>query len=234
MVPGVGPRIRQQLLEHFGSAEAVLSASSSELRFRSSNRVLARSFARRSCELAVRLMRKRRSTLPGNMGIEIVLEIERTVSAAAPRFAGPAGRAVRSRRCCMDRAIAFAIGAASRHATHYGLQQAERLAGERHSAGNHGRQRAGPRDRCRGASSGTLRAGGRTHPGVLASGVLNVYPPEHKEPGRESRGLRCWSSANRRRWAEPLSGMFPQRNRIISGLSLGVLVNPKPPRVPAR
>ena len=32
LVPGVGPRIRQKLLAHFGSAEAVLVAAVSDLR----------------------------------------------------------------------------------------------------------------------------------------------------------------------------------------------------------
>jgi DNA processing protein len=72
------------------------------------------------------------------------------------------------------------------------------------------------------AHRGAIEVGGRTI-GVLASGVLNIYPPEHKRLADEvvAHGALISESPPR---MEPLSGMFPQRNRIISGLSLGVIV----------
>jgi len=70
---------------------------------------------------------------------------------------------------------------------------------------------------------GALSAGGRTL-AVLASGVLNVYPPEHIPLAHEiveSGGALLSEQPPK---MEPLAGMFPQRNRIISGLSMGVVV----------
>jgi DNA processing protein len=52
---------------------------------------------------------------------------------------------------------------------------------------------------------------------------LNVYPPEHAALAREvaARGAVMSEAPPR---AEPLPGVFPQRNRNISGLALGVIV----------
>ena len=58
---------------------------------------------------------------------------------------------------------------------------------------------------------------------MLGSGLLNIYPPEHAELADEvARRGRVISEAPPR--SPPLGGAFPQRNRIISGLSLGVMV----------
>jgi len=58
---------------------------------------------------------------------------------------------------------------------------------------------------------------------VLASGVLNIYPPEHIELADEVTAHGAVISESPPKFG-PLAGMFPQRNRIISGLSLGVIV----------
>ena len=117
-------------------------------------------------------------------------------------------------------ALAIAI-VGSRHATHYGQEQAERLAGSLARAGltiTSGLARGIDAAAHRGA----LSAGGRTL-AVLGSGVLNVYPPEHDRLAAEviARGALISESHVR---AAPVSGAFPQRNRLISGMSLGVIV----------
>jgi DNA processing protein len=78
------------------------------------------------------------------------------------------------------------------------------------------------------AHRGALDAGGRTV-GVLACGLSNMYPPEHQPLADEAaaRGAVISEMAMRR---EPRGGFFPQRNRIISGMSLGVLVVEAAPR----
>ncbi|HEY7802244.1 MAG TPA: DNA-processing protein DprA [Dehalococcoidia bacterium] len=67
-----------------------------------------------------------------------------------------------------------------------------------------------------------LEAGGRTI-GVLACGLDLVYPPEHKRLAEQmiERGAIISDYAL---GTQPRSEFFPRRNRILSGVSLGVLV----------
>ncbi|MEE2826072.1 MAG: DNA-processing protein DprA, partial [Planctomycetota bacterium] len=72
------------------------------------------------------------------------------------------------------------------------------------------------------AHRAALAAGGRTL-AVLGSGVLDLYPAEHKGLAREI----CQQGAvlsERPPRSPPRRSAFPQRNRIVSGLSLGVVV----------
>lgn len=67
-----------------------------------------------------------------------------------------------------------------------------------------------------------LAAGGRTV-AVMACGLDRVYPPEHKRLADEivERGAVMSEYAI---GVEPRGDFFPRRNRILSGMSLGVLV----------
>lgn len=72
------------------------------------------------------------------------------------------------------------------------------------------------------AHRGALAAGGRTL-AVLGCGLGSTYPPEHERLRREIEEQGAVLSELS--WdAPPHSGHFPRRNRIISGLSFGVVV----------
>ena len=108
-----------------------------------------------------------------------------------------------------------------RVSTQYGLRQAERLAGSLARCGMtivsglaRGIDAA--------AHRGALAAGGRTV-AVLANGILDVYPPEHDKLAADVMAQGAVISEAPPE-AAPIAGAFPQRNRIISGLSLGVII----------
>ena len=119
-----------------------------------------------------------------------------------------------------DDTLAIAIVGA-REATPYGVGCAERLAEDLAARGitiisglARGIDSA--------AHRGALRAGGRTI-AVLGSGVDVIYPPENRRLALEvaDRGAVVSQFPLR---TPPLAGYFPARNRVIAGLSLGVVV----------
>jgi len=217
LVPGVGPRTRKALLERFGSSAAVLRALPSQLRQAPGvgAKLAAKIAAARDevdAEKEIEICRQG--------GVSIVTDADPCYPRPLREIHDPPAVLFFRGQWQPRDAVAVAM-VGTRHGTPYGLRQAERLAASLARAGltiisglARGIDAA--------AHRGALGAGGRTI-AVLASGVLNVYPPEHAELAEQivAQGALVSESPPR---SEPLPGMFPQRNRVISGLALGVIV----------
>lgn len=78
------------------------------------------------------------------------------------------------------------------------------------------------------AHRGALKTPGRTL-AVLGSGISRVYPPEHA-PIADAIVQQGALISEYPMEAGPLARHFPRRNRIISGLSLGLVVVEAPPK----
>ena len=109
----------------------------------------------------------------------------------------------------------------SRNATSYGIGNAERIAGELVTAG--GCVVSGlARGIDTAAHTGALKKKGQTV-AVLGSGLGNIYPPENRKLAYEI-ALNGAVISEFPYMSPPEPKNFPQRNRIISGLSAGTLV----------
>ncbi|MEM9187338.1 MAG: DNA-processing protein DprA [Planctomycetota bacterium] len=216
MVPGVGPRTRLALLAELGSPQAVLGAGRSRLLQvagvgpKLADKILAAGELDAEGELATACRHGIRVLLPSADGYPRALR-----EVHDP----PAVLFTRGDLLAGDQIAVALVG--SRHATRYGLEQAERLGQELARAGvtvvsglARGIDAA--------AHRGALAAGGRTL-AVLAGGLLKLYPPEHRGLAEDVVANGCLIAEAPPRMP-PMSGSFPQRNRVISGLSLGVVV----------
>jgi DNA processing protein len=213
LVSGVGPRLWQALLTRFGTPQAVLAAPPSALRDVPGigpklSQKIAAATDEIDAEAEIALCRAN--------DIELLTRGHPAYPRSLAEIPDPPALLFMQGAIEPADSLAIAI-VGSRHATHYGLTQAERLAGSLARAGltiisglARGIDAA--------AHRGALAAGGRTL-AVLGSGVLNIYPPENCELAFDVRKRGALVSEAPPR-GEPLSGAFPQRNRIISGMSL--------------
>jgi len=217
LLPGLGPRLTAALLGRFGSARAILRASAEELR----------TIPHLGPKLSQEIVNAARRV---NIDAELELMARHGVQVRAAGHPGyptslasiPDMAHVLYLRGTLEARDANAIGiVGSRSCTAYGKRVAERFGA--------GLARAGytvvsglARGIDGAAHRGALQAGGRTL-AVLAGGLSKIYPPEHADLANEvasSGGLLTEATMRQ----EPLAGMFPQRNRIISGLSRGVVI----------
>src|SRR5262249_57522822 len=73
-----------------------------------------------------------------------------------------------------------------------------------------------------GARGGVWKGGGRRM-AVRAGGLSKISPPEHADLAREVEACGALLSESPMTF-EPMAAMFPARNRLISGLSRGVVI----------
>ena len=216
LVSGIGPLTRRALLDRFGTAEDVFRAAPSDLRSVQGMGVkLTRAVVRAPRELDVDAELQRCH----DCGLAVLLDTDDQYPRALREIHDPPGVLFARGELLARDTLSIAI-VGTRHATAYGRRQAERLAT--------GLARTGltiVSGLARGIDGVAHRAalsGGRTI-AVLGSGLLNIYPPEHRKLAARvaERGVVLSEAPP---LAKPLSGAFPQRNRLISGLSLGVIV----------
>lgn len=217
VVPGIGPRLAAALLKRFGSTAAILTASAAELAEiphlpSATASALQKALGGQDVETELALLDKHGVGLI-RLGSPEYPPALATI-AVPPRFLFVRGQLQPSD------ANAIAI-VGSRQCTSYGRRVAERLAGDLVQAGYtvvSGLARG--IDGC--AHRGALDGKGRTL-AILAGGLAKIYPPEHAElaDAVAASGALISESAMR---MEPMPGMFPARNRIISGLCRAVVV----------
>ncbi|MBX3425776.1 MAG: DNA-processing protein DprA [Pirellulales bacterium] len=217
LTPDVGPLLRARLLERFGAAAEVFAASEAALQEvpgigpKISRRILG---ARHEVQLEAQL------ALAAEHGLGILLPSMPAYPRGLHEIPDPPG--VLFTRGALEPTDGLAVAiVGTRRSSRYGTEQTRRLAA--------GLARAGlaivsgmARGVDTAAHEGALGADGRTI-AVLASGVLNPFPPENVKLCERIAAAGCVLS-EAAPTMPPLAGMFPQRNRIISGLALGVIV----------
>jgi DNA processing protein len=218
MTPGVGPRAAARLLERFGSAEGVFAALRSEL-----ERLRLRPEALESIVLGDRHAEAERELERVRaLGADVLILDDGTYPALLREIADPPITLyVRGEwETCLDAPCVAIVG--SRRCSTYGQNVALMLARDLAARGvtivsglARGIDAA--------AHRGAIEAGGRTV-GVLGTGLDEVYPRDHKKLAEEilARGGALVSQFPL--GTPPIPENFPYRNRIISGLSLGVVL----------
>lgn len=217
LIPGLGPKLTAALLARFGCAAAARQASAAQLRdIPNIGEKLAASFAEALQTVDVR----------GELEL-LAKHGVKPVPLGDPAYPPPLAAVVNPPPLLYFRgewlpADSGAIGiVGSRSCTSYGRKMAEVLA--------RGLVRAGltvisglARGIDGAAHRAALEAGGRTI-AVLAGGLSEIYPPEHAELAENIVKQGALVSETPMTVA-PQPGMFPARNRIISGLSRAVIV----------
>ncbi|VTR98262.1 dna protecting protein : DNA protecting protein DprA OS=Planctomyces brasiliensis (strain ATCC 49424 / DSM 5305 / JCM 21570 / NBRC 103401 / IFAM 1448) GN=Plabr_3430 PE=4 SV=1: HHH_5: DNA_processg_A [Gemmata massiliana] len=217
LVPGLGPKLTAALLERFGSPAAALRATAPELlQIPHIGEKLAGSLAEalRTVDTGrERALLEKHGVLPVPLG---------SAGYPPPLAAVVASPPLLYFRGAWVEADVSAIGiVGSRACTAYGRKLAEQLARDLVRAGftivsGLARGIDGVAHRA------ALDAGGRTI-AVLAGGLSAIYPPEHAELADEIAQRGCLVTETPMTVA-PQPGMFPARNRIISGLSRAIVV----------
>jgi DNA processing protein len=215
-VMGIGPAKLRALLDHFGDLEMAWRASSSDLREAGLDRraleyLLA---ARSAMDLDAEVAKVHR------LGAKIVTWDDADYPPQLKSIAAPPPLLyVKGAFASADQWAIAVVG--TRRATAYGREVTRSLVSDLARSGvtivsglARGIDAA--------AHQAALDAGGRTL-AVLGHGIDFVYPPEHRQLAEQiiEHGALVTDYPV---GTPPEGGNFPPRNRIISGLSLGVLV----------
>jgi len=218
MTPGVGPRVMARLLEHFGSAEAIFDAPRRDLAMlrlapESIESIATREFYERADSEIEKVRRLGGEILVLDDGVYPALLRETYDPPVVLYLKGAWSE-------CLERPCVAIVG--SRRCSTYGQNAALMLSRELAQRGvtiisglARGIDAA--------AHRGALEAGGRTV-AVMGTGLDQVYPRDHKKLTEQILKHNGALVTQFPLGTPPVSENFPYRNRVISGLSLGVVV----------
>lgn len=218
MTPGVGPRVATKLLEAFGSPENVFHARRTQLeslriRAETIESIISRELSDRA---AVELERVK------NLGGDILILDDGSYPQLLREIADPPITLYvqGAWEACLTMPCVAVIG--SRLCSTYGTNAAEMLARDLAASGicvisglARGIDTA--------AHRGAMRGNGKTV-AVLGTGIDGAYPKENTRLIKEILDSGGAVVSQFPLGTPPLKDNFPYRNRIISGLSLGVLI----------
>jgi DNA processing protein len=218
MTTGIGPRAAAKLLERFGSAEAVYAATRAELNQlrvlpEAVDSIIARDLHQKA-EVEIQRIR--------DLGADIlVLDDGVYPTLLREIYDPPIVLYVKGDWSkCLDQPCVAIVG--SRRCSTYGQNAALMLARDLAQRGvtivsgfARGIDAA--------AHRGALEAGGRTI-AVLGTGIDECYPRDHRKLGQDILEQGGAMVSQFPLGTPPVPENFPYRNRIISGLSLGVVV----------
>ena len=217
LVSGVGPVTIRKLLDEFGTASAAIRAG--ESRLKSVDNVgpkLAEKIARALDNSDI----DKEIAMCNDHQVAIMLQSDENFPECLLEMPDcPAMLFVKGRIEPIDRLAVAVVG--SRRSTQYGRRMADKLATSLARSGMtvvsglaRGIDEA--------AHRGALNGGGRTL-AVLANGLSQIYPPEMVPLANEI--IKQGAIISEMPMGHPpLAELFIRRNRIISGLSLGVVV----------
>jgi len=222
MTPGIGPTIGKRLIEAFGSVRSACGASASELRrIPGVGEGKARTIAdglKNGPALAEQELAHAHER--GFRVLSILDESYPAILAQTPH--APLVLFVKG-SCALDSMSSAVAMVGSRRATHYGIEQARAFAS---AIARRGMTvvSGGARGIDTACHEAALEAGGSTVV-VQGCGLGHVYPPENAAMyDRIAESGRGAIVSELPLDTPPEIRVFPSRNRIISGLSLGVLV----------
>lgn len=216
-VSGIGSIKLKRLFDHFGSAKGIFLSSKQDLvRISGISGQIAEDILKASCGKDL----KEEELLIKKHNVNIVSILDDDYPENLKNIPDPPPVLYVKGRILPQDDLSIAI-VGSRRASYYGLSTAEDFA---QKLGGFGITIVS--GMARGIDSaahrGALKVKSRTI-AVLGSGLANIYPPENKNLFEEISESGAAISEFPMK-TKPLAYNFPRRNRIISGLSLGVVV----------
>ncbi|MHC5110409.1 MAG: DNA-processing protein DprA [Planctomycetota bacterium] len=217
LADNIGPRITEKLLAHFGSVGEIFAASQQALqRVDNLGPQKANAIQRSSREDVHKQVARAKQ-----LGLRILCRSDADYPAPLRCITDPPTCIfIRGQVLATDTVAVAVVG--TRRCSRYGREQALRFGRSLASAGFtvvSGLARGVDGQAHRGA----LDVGGRTL-AVLGGGLDRIYPPEHEQLAHDIADQSGALISEYPLDVPPVAGNFPRRNRLIAGLSLGVLV----------